>query len=284
MIDSSKFLIPEADGLPTRESQEYAIYKWKALAFYLQVANTAIRNKWPVRYYIDLQSGSGKNHIGNSIYLGSPLIALTAPHPATHFRFNENDADLKDAHNALQTRVGKSEIADRVKIYHEDANEVVSRICYELTASDKKLASLNIAFLDPEGLELHWSTVEKLAAIKHMDLIINFSTMGIVRNIGSGSLDPIDRYFGTPQWREVDVPNDPVKRRRVFIDFYRQRLEKFGYHIDIDPDLGGDDIAVNNSKNAQVYSLLFASKHPLGDKIWKAAAKSVKPPKLPGFG
>lgn len=277
LIDESKFLLPQDDGLPARSTKEYVQYKLKSLAYYLNITNTAMYSKWSTRYFIDLQAGSGKNKIGNDFLLGSPLIALTAPHPATHFRFNENNADLENAQSALQMRVEKSPIANRVEIYNEDANIIVDKICQEINGHS---GSLNIAFLDPDGLELKWSTVAKLASIKRMDLIINFSTSGIVRNIGIENFPLLNEFFGTDQWIQVDTPNDPVKRRRAFIDFYRQRLEKFGYYIAIDPDLGGHDIAVTNSKNSQVYSMIFASKHKLGDDFWKKAAKSVTQPKL----
>lgn len=264
-----------------RQSQEYAKYKLKALSFYLEVTNTAMRDKWPIRYYIDLQAGPGKNKIGNSVLLGSPLIALTSPYPATHIRVNELDPQLN---KALQQRVHASPYADRVRIYQEDANKVVQDICDEISNPDINRASLNIAFLDPEGIELAWTTVEQLAKINRMDLIINFSTSGLVRAIGAGHVDAVNRFFGTDRWKEVDnTSDDPVKRRRSLIDFYRSRLEVFNYKIEIDPNLGGNDIAVNNSKNSQVYSMIFASKHELGEKFWRKAAKSVKPPKLPGF-
>ncbi len=67
-MQPDKYLLPEDDGLPTRASQDYARYKWKALEFYLRVTNTAMREKWSERYYIDLEAGPGKNHIGNEIF------------------------------------------------------------------------------------------------------------------------------------------------------------------------------------------------------------------------
>ncbi|MBZ0321391.1 MAG: three-Cys-motif partner protein TcmP [Anaerolineae bacterium] len=288
MTTPDNFLLPEADGLTTRKSQDYVHYKLKALTVYLQRANTALRDKpWIERYYLDLEAGPGKLHVGTEIFLGSPLIALASPFPATRFIFNEKNAENR---NALEQRVSISPLKERVTIYQADLNELVSNICDEIRERDRqakleqKWSTFNIAFLDPEGLELKWSTVAQLAQITRMDLIINFSMNGIVRNIGSGNLQIIDEYFGTTAWRDIDkYPDDKVKRRRTFIDYYRQRLIEFGYHIVIDPDLGGDDIAVNNSKNAQVYSMIFASKHELGDKFWKQAAKDAKPPRLPGF-
>jgi three-Cys-motif partner protein len=115
-----------------------------------------------------------------------------------------------------------------------------------------------------------------------MDMIIAFSTGGLLRAIGSGNDEAVTRFFGTKEWRSV-CDKAGRMRRRALIDFYRKNLEKFGYHIVVDPELGGHDIPVSNSKNVQVYSLIFASKHPLGDAFWKKAAQSVQPPRLPGL-
>ncbi len=285
MPQTEKYLKPEDDGLPCRPAKPYVHYKLKALEVYLTMVNTAMRDKWPKRRYIDLQAGPGKNQIGGAIVLGSPLISLTIPHPATHFIFNELDPQLC---NALRQRVSASELQDQVTIFQADLNEIVGQICDEISAGDRrasasgKWSSLNVAFLDPEGLELHWQTVERLAQMSRMDLIITFPTGGLLRTIGRGYLERVDEFFGTTGWRSV-YDQSRSWPRRALIDFYRQNLEKFGYHIDIDRDLPRDYIAVNNSRNAQVYSLIFASKHPLADKFWRQAAKSVQPRKLPGF-
>lgn len=277
------------DGLPMRRSQSYALRKLKALEFYLAAANTAIHEgKWAGRYFIDLQAGPGKNRIGSTVALGSPLIALLAPHPATRFFFNELNPTM---HQALTERVSASPLRDRVTLYQADANEIVHVVIDEIQKEDRtarlrgKWSVLNFAFLDPEGLELDWSTVSALARMKRMDLIINFSTGGLLRAIGKGHFEAVDRFFGTAKWREVyDENKGPNTRRKALIDFYRHNLEKFGYQIiNIDQGPGGEYIPVQNSKNVQVYSMIFASKHPLGSELWGQAAKSVQPPKLPGF-
>src|SRR5690606_12524657 len=102
--------------------------------------------------------------------LGSPLLALTASNSANHFFFNEMDTALIDA---LRTRIGDDK---RVTCFNKDANIVVDEISRAIKSI--KPTSLNIAFLDPEGLELRWVTVHKLAQIPRTDLIINFSTQG----------------------------------------------------------------------------------------------------------
>lgn len=274
MVLKDKLLSPEDDSLPMRDSHPYVHYKLKALEFYFSVTNTAMYKKWPNRWYIDLQAGPGKNRIGNTVALGSPLLALAAPHPSTRFIFNEMDPKLYDA---LCQRVSASQLAGQVTVFCDDANSVVTQVCREIPRS-----SLNIAFLDPQGLELHWSTVEQLARMKTMDMIITFPTGPLPRVIQSGNDEAVTRFFGTSDWRSNCEKAGRI-HRRALIDFYRKNLEKFDYHIVIDPELGGHDIVVRNSKNAEVYSLIFASKHPLGDEFWRKAAKSVQPPRLPGL-
>jgi three-Cys-motif partner protein len=282
----NNYLLPELDGLITRQSHQYAEYKFKALETYLAIFNKSMRDKpWRNRYYIDLQAGPGKNHIGSQILLGSPLIALTANHPSTQFRFNE----LEDTnYQALHTRIAASPLQSQVKLYQADANVIVNTICAEIEQDDfhfveGKWGTLNIAFLDPEGLELNWSTIERLAKIGKMDLIINFSTSGVLRSVGKNLDDKLDQFFGNQVWRKVDSKASPDQRRRDFINIYLSSLKKFGYHIEIDPSFRRGTIPVNNSKNVQIYSLIFASKNPLGQKFWNESAKLTLPPRLPGF-
>jgi three-Cys-motif partner protein len=145
-----------------------------------------------------------------------------------------------------------------------------------------KRSTLNLAFLDPEGLELSWETVKTLAQVGRMDLIINFSTMGINRMARSELNSPngkLDRFFGTDEWRACyrDHTN-ATQRRQAWIALYLKRLKAFGYQVSENPEL--ESIPVHNSRGAQVYSLIFASKHPLGGKFWQSASKTTQQPKL----
>ena len=289
-VDPSKFLEEAEDGLPMRESQPYALYKLNSLSEYLKRATVAMKSKpWRERYFIDLQAGPGKNRIGTSVHFGSPLISLLTDAPFTQYRFNELDADN---HSALQKRISTSSLASKIRLYKGDANVVVQEICDEIETCDQAMLSgkwscFNIAFLDPEGLELHWDTVERLAQMRIMDLVINFSTGGINRTDGRGKAglidyDSINKFFGTENWPRENL-GDATKRRREWIDFYLERLRSYGYVADLDPDWGGMDMAVKNSRNVQVYSMIFASKHELGNTFWGQSTRKAQPPKLPGF-
>jgi len=118
------------------------------LARYVNVFETAMRNKWTYRNYIDLMSGPGKDRVreSNNILLGSPLIALTTPHPFTGYFF----VDLFDENTrSLSQRCSASIHASRVSIKTGDCNVEVGGIVAQLKKTERN--SLNLAFLDPEG-------------------------------------------------------------------------------------------------------------------------------------
>lgn len=177
--DWEQFLLSEPDDLPPLRCKSHTFYKLEAIGRYMEAFNQALKNKdWILeRYYIDLQAGRGKVSIGDKLYLGSPLIALTIDPSFTQYRLNE----LKtENYEILAKRVAQAARHSRVRLFQRDGNEVVHDICDEINAREAqgkiqgKGSTVNLAFLDPYGLELKWSTVERLARIRRMDLIINF--------------------------------------------------------------------------------------------------------------
>ena len=290
---SNSYLLEEDDGLIMRDSQDYAKDKLRLLKGYIQQFIVSMRNNplWRALYYIDLQAGPGKNVFtpSQSIMLGSPLLALTAKFPFTQYRFVELRAV---EYNALLERISVSDRRVRVKLMRGDCNVLVDQIVEEIQEIDRpfikgKPSSLNLAFLDPNGLELNWNTVEKLGNVKRMDLIINFSTSGFTRNVGKliekNQTTQIDHFFGTQEWKETyrqveDQDNTAV--RRAMLDFYKKRLAALGYIIDFEREILPDEQVFRNRRNAQVYTLIFASKHPLGTEFWQNVLKDVSQPRL----
>ena len=219
--------------------------------------------------------------------LGSPLMALTTRFPFDNLFFVEMGTT---EYGALVARVGASDRHESVKHYNEDCNSAVDTIVEHIKQIDETFIRgawpcLNLAFLDPEGLEVEWQTVEKLASLKRMDLIINFSTSGITRNAGQlverEEDTIIDRFFGTRDWRSVykqaySGGNSVV--RRELIDFYLSRLKDMGYvqtRRQKNPEK-----EFKNQRNIQIYTMIFASKHDLGIKFWNSAVQEVRQPKL----
>lgn len=277
---NTNYLSPEDDGLPMRQSGDYAKDKLRILKNYVDKFIVSMRGKpWRAMYYLDLQAGPGKNVFSPSkeVMLGSPLIALTAPHPFTHYRFVELDSQNAQA---LERRISQSPYKDRVQVVQGNCNIVVDEIAREIASLDKsyiegRWPSLNLAFLDPEGLELEWQTVEKLGRMNRMDLIINFSLSGVTRNakqiMERDSLSRLDKFFGTLEWREIYksvMDKDNTHIRRTMLDYYKNRLGQLGYRV-AKEDEYRDERVFRNRKNVQIYTLIAASKHDLGVKFWQ---------------
>ena len=268
------YLEPQDDGLPMRPAGPWAADKLDYLARYINVFETSMRNKWKVRYYIDLLSGPGKNRVRESgqVLLGSPLIALTTQHPFTHYIFVDNSPENTAA---LQQRCSVSPYVDRVTILTGDCNTLVDQIVAQIQPVRKE--SLNLAFLDPEGMELQWSTVEKLARLPRMDLIINYPQGGLNRCIKrvfeTNPPTEVDHFFGGVEWREIYAKYQrgqlPEGLHFHLLDLYKSNLEKLGYQVRRDVDTGDSPLIRNAQRQAPLYRLLFASKHPLGNEFWE---------------
>lgn len=281
------YLRNEADELQPRASQDYAKDKLTILKVYMARFTTAMKDKpWRALNYVDLQAGPGKNKFSPSgdILLGSPLLALTTRYPFDNLYLVEMGAS---EYEALEKRVGANERAASVKTFHADCNVAVDAIVEYIEQIDHEYIDgvwtcLNLAFLDPEGLEVEWKTVEKLANLKRMDLIINFSTSGITRNAGAAAEEIeetiFDRFFGTREWRAVYEQarsGGSAAVRRDLIDFYLARLNQMGY-----VETQREEKEFKNQRNVQIYTLIFASKSDLGIQFWNGAVKEVQQPTL----
>jgi three-Cys-motif partner protein len=166
-----------------------------------------------------------------------------------------------------------------VDICTGDCNLAVDPIVTSLKRDEQR--SLNLAFLDPEGLELKWATIAKLASVQRMDLIINYPEGGLNRFMSRAmnalGETAVDDFFGSRGWRsayqEGQAQGEPNLHWRL-IEFYKNQLQALGYKEVLRGDeVGGDPLMRNTKRNAPLYRLLFASKHPLGTQFWRSVTR-----------
>jgi three-Cys-motif partner protein len=274
-----KYLEAEDDGLLMRPSGSWALKKLDYLRRYIGAFVTSMRDKpWRAMHYIDLFAGPGKCRVreSNEIHLGSSLVALKAPYPFTHYYF----ADLEPNNiSALRRRCSASPHADRVLYFVGDSNQVVYEVVEHISAIDQEFIrgqwpSLNLTFLDPAGIDLYWETVEALAQINRMDLVIHYPQMGLTRSmplfLDSSKESKVDLFFGGREWREVYRKwQGRIGLHRKLIDHYKEKLRDLGYA----EVLRGDEpepLMRSEKRRAPLYRLIFASKHPLGHDFWRA--------------
>lgn len=281
------YLQPQDDGLPTRPSGSWVAEKLDYLERYINIFETSMHGKpWRKRHYIDLFAGSGKCFVPEtrSVYLGSPLLALTTRHPFTDYFFVDLDSDNIAT---LQQRCSISSVYDRVKCIVGNSNLVVREIVEHILDIDRertpgKWSSLNLAFLDPDGLELQWETVATLAQPYRMDLIIHYPQGGLNRYMGKASKKDeqtvVDLFFGCTEWRKIydkyRAKQTPFGIHRLLMDHYKERLQDLGYEeVFRDDEIGDEPLMRNAKKRAPLYRLLFASKHPLGHRFWQQVTR-----------
>ena len=220
--------------------------KLKILQQYLP-AYLAATTKALERIYIDAFAGPGLNRVRgtNRTIDGSPLIALDARAPnGTKFDrlfFIERDAAIAaELRGVLKTR----DKTQRATVIDGDVNKELPRLIIKLHQR-----SPTFVFVDPDGIEPQWTTIEAIAPWR-TELLINFPLgMSINRNPDSAK---VTAYFGTEQWR--GLWNSPGRTHQL-LQLYKERLRRLGYQYTTE-----DDRLIKTSGGRHLYYLVFVSK------------------------
>ncbi len=199
---------------------------------------------------------------------GSPRRALEVMHPFDEYVFIEMANDRIAELEAL-----RSEFVDRRKIdiRRGDANEHLEDL---LKGHLGKPGWKAVVFLDPFGMHVPWSTIQRLGATQNIEVFINFTLgMAVQRllrkdaEITPGCRDALDVFFGTTDWwAEVYTETHDLLGSRIvkradagdrLLEFYRARLKSaFG--------LVSPGKLVRNTTGAHLYYLIWAGTHPKG--------------------
>jgi three-Cys-motif partner protein len=244
----------------------------KYLSAYLRVLK---KQPWCRGYeYIDAFAGTGKPKTRDEQKFvdGSPRIALNLLPPFTQYHFIEQTdwrvEKLQRLHKEFPTR--------NIAIYHGDCNRILrEQILPQMSYESKKRA---IVFIDPFGMQFEWTTMQHIAKIKTVELLLNFPVMAINRGIlrkhpgviSEGRKERLDRFWGTDDWM-IDLYTEEqtlfgpesVKRQlsgKEFGNVFKKRLEEIFRYC-------SNPILMANSKNAPLYCLIFAGHNATGKKI-----------------
>ena len=234
----------------------------------------AMAGKWDRLVYLDLLCGPGRDIDTDTDeeFSGSPLIALSIKPHFDHLYLA--DKDPKNV-RALEKRISSANRA-RITLREGDCNLIVDDVLRSISSR-----TLGLAFIDPEGFEVDFATLAKLAR-RRIDLLYLFpSGIGIKRNLRNFfplTESPMDKFWGGRNWRDL-----PEARRaagasqeenqivKSLVSAFRQKLTDVGFtHQDEAAPL------FTNTKNAQMYHLLYLSHNEKGLKIWRGI-KKVRP-------
>jgi three-Cys-motif partner protein len=244
--------VVEDDGIrPVREAKPHSADKLTILAAYLP-AFMAATSQAPRRYFVDALAGPGLYHfakggpakgtiVEGKFVKGSTLIAREAQPPFD--RILAMDIDTKNV-EALNLRTAGDA---RVVVKRGDCNKDLLPLM-EAQLADRRAPVF--VFVDPEGFEVEWSTVERLSQFrqgrKKTELLIYFAAPSLARFTLEGMQQfamNVDRAMPPGrQWRKIlqaakERGADGKEIAREMVNHYATALrETLGYgHVTARP-------------------------------------------------
>jgi len=206
------------------EAHTWTALKLIALMWWVDVYTRIIPKYKEAYWYVDLLAGSGTNYIRETgdVIVGSPFIAyFFAREPFKRYAFIEME---RDRALALRCRASHIGIGDRTIVRIGDCNEWITRI-------DLKGADHVLAFVDCEGLDVAWTTVEFLLEEQSWsDIIIVFQTQALQRTLGKAlkgfpDEETLTRFMGDERWRHA-------KNIDELLQLYMDRLKEFRGYVE----------------------------------------------------
>jgi len=180
--------------------------KLGALFSYLPAYTTALSNRSFTLHYVDAFAGTGKCTISTGVgrsrtIPGSAWLALECEPPFHKLLFIEKaPSKVKE----LEALVADPRFTGReCLIRRGDANEVLPAYLAHLGPADRAVVNL-----DPFGMDVHWSTLEKIAASKIADVFYLFPLSSFYRQaahnpraIDANKEAALNRLLGPHDWR-----------------------------------------------------------------------------------
>jgi len=252
-----------SDGKLVIKAGPWAKDKLFYIKRYCYILNVGMKNKWPIRTYIDLFAGPGRCLIeGTKEEIdGSSLIALKCKVPFTHYFFNDIEPRLIES---LQARA-KSFDSATISYFSRNCNELIDDLLRKLPSD-----SLDFCFIDPTNWQIKFDSMRRLTEKRQMDIAVTFQVGAMKRTASNPPQDLLD-FFPDSSWQQKYEEARKMHRStgRVLLDAYEQGLRNLGY-VGIK-----DYVLETNRRNVPLYHLIFASKHLRGAEFWdKIACRS----------
>jgi len=250
---------PKDDGLYIPNVGEWSQDKHYYLYRYINAFTTSMKDKrWSGLHYIDLFSGAGieRLKISKQLNWGSPLIAAYAMHPFNKLHLCEK---ITRKYSALKKRIAK--IKPDSQLLCGDANKRIYEIVEQVPRG-----TLSLAFLDPYGLHVHFTTLQALSEIRS-DLIIFFPDhLDALRNWEKNYMeDPdsnLDRCLGPNcDWRSSIKKTPQDHHTEILRNLYVSQIKSLGYkHF---------EYRRIYAKGHPLYILIFCSRSEFAAKLWE---------------
>lgn len=204
------------------------------------------------------------------------------------------EKDQKKVSQLENIKVDFPEHAENIEIVRGDANEAILKICDQQRSNDRA-----VIFLDPYGMQIPWSTIERIAKTQTIDLWYLFP-IGVAVNrllkkdgaISDSIRSRLDQTFGESDWfdafytvsqkndifGETDLLLEKTADFEVIKEYFIQRLKG------IFPGVAENPLLLKNSRNSPLYLLCFACGNRNAADVAKKIAQDILNPPKPKKG
>ena len=256
-----------SDGLPVLVQGPWSQDKLYFVRYFSSLFNGGMKNRWPVRAYVDLFAGPGlcKDRDSGVEFPGSPLITLNCTTPFTHLYFNDLNREFIDA---LSTRQKRQQPEANVTYLSKDCNRAAEDFSCKLPNG-----ALTLGFIDPWNFELSFQGLAYLGKRQATDLLVTFHIGSIKRN-AHHQLAPVGAFLNDNNWRSRFIEAQTNSSRPPgleLVDIFQSNLASELQYTHF-----GKPMAIKNSNGVPIFYLLFASKHPRGLDFWEKSSAKLR--------
>lgn len=212
------------------------------------IANSPISH-FSSYYYIDLFAGSGLMKVSdNQFFVGSPVVAIGSTlknKPFSEYICIEAD---ENRCNVLQQRLDAACThyqTCKAKVVNADTNTEIGKV---LRQNSPKGNTCFLAFVDPEKYtDLKWSTLETLMMFGKGDIIFNFPSMSVNRNLPNKESYPsLSTFVGDKKW----VNMSPLTLDS-FLEYFLNKMRLYRKEV--------HSVRVNGAGKNRLFDLVFAT-------------------------
>lgn len=262
------------DGLVCPEVGGWAETKYRLISLYDSLFSTGMKDKWDVRFYLDLYAGAGFNKIrGTSkLVLGSPLLALTVVHPFDKYIFCDDDVEKLEA---LKQRTNRLAPTADVTYVLGDCNAKVNEILKQIPRGSKELKVLGLCLVDPYDLRIKFETLRGLST-RFVDFLCLLALrMDAGRNY-QRYIEPeskkVDEFLGSSEWRKTweKAQESRIGFPKFLAMEFAEKMQTLNY-MPV-PFYKMKEVR-SDDKNLPLYHLALFSRNERADQFWDEVLK-----------
>jgi three-Cys-motif partner protein len=283
------------DGPAHSFGGDWTATKLEILRRYLAAYTTALKKQPFTTAYIDAFAGTGYRALRptdteksllfpdlaeeapQGLLEGSARLALEVEPRFDRYIFIEKDRERCE--QLVELKKEFPDLAADIKVQLGEANEVIQELCKKKWKNHRA-----VLFLDPYGMQVEWTTIEKIAHTGAIDLWLLFPLgIGVNRllprsgEVPEGWRNRLDRFLGSDDWYrafyQVETKTNLFGEEETTV--VKAGVETIGkYFVDrlksVFPGVAPKPKILMNSTNCPLYLFCFAVSNP-NPKAWGIA-------------